>query len=345
MKPPSKMYNPYNLEASFKNYLELQNYSRSSIQNYLTDIRSFLSWFSHNLRAQHLEFSFSNFNQNSINRYVDYLQVSHTPVESINRTLSSLRLFSNLLLSKSYIADNPLVTIKNVKVTPFNSAVYWLKRNAKLIFSFVFGFIFVSLLFIAPTLVSSTITRLSDKNTLLLQDTQDISAKFANFPNASTSADILTIPIVDSNGALNLTAPYPKIIGQTGVLSIEAPELSLAAYAQGNLKLQTEEGSVHFIFNGEKPNLPFESAFYFTAENMKSGTLILGEVERISDDVSLLELSSGSPSTSKFRVDSEGNVYVKGNIILEGNLIVNPESTIFGTFSNQTATSSASSIY
>lgn len=153
----------------------------------------------------------------------------------------------------------------------------------------------------------------------------------------------MTIPIVDEHGNLNLTASYPKIIGYNGTLSIQAPELVLSAQNDGNLKLQTDQGSIHFLFGGEKPKLPFDSAFYFSAENLKSGTLIYGTVDTVGNSVSLMDLASGSPSESKFRVDSEGNVYIKGNIVLEGNLIVNPESTIFGTFSGQTATSSASS--
>jgi len=47
-------------------------------------------------------------------------------------------------------------------------------------------------------------------------------------------------------------------------------------------------------------------------------------------------------NTHFHRDHSEGNVHIKGNLVLDGNLIVNPASTIFGTFSSQTATSSYS---
>ena len=335
-------YNPDNLEAKFKLYLFSNDYSRTSIHNYLTDIRSFLNWFSHHLKAEHLEFDVSHVTDSTLRRYLDYLRSSDTPIASVNRSLSTLRLFGKFLLLNELVSANPSEGVKNIKQSAFGQSLFWFKSNARSFVVFVVGFVSVTLLFFMPNVVSSYLTNFKTQQKELLEDVTTISTNFPNTP-ASTAAGLMTIPIIDENGALNLTAPYPKIIGQNGTLTIQAPELLLSAIEKGSLTLQTNEGSMHFLFEGEKPTLPFESAFYFSGENLKSGALLYGEVARESDRVSLLELSSGSPSLSKFRVDSEGNVYIKGNVILEGNLIVNPESTIFGTFSGRSATDSASS--
>ncbi|KKR71806.1 MAG: Phage integrase family protein,phage integrase family protein [Microgenomates group bacterium GW2011_GWC1_41_8] len=336
-------YNSYNFELKFKKYLESNNFSRISIHNYLSDIRTFMNWFSQSLKEEHLLFDLSLFNEKTVKKYIDSLRNANTPATTINRSLSSLRKFSEFLMTDKFIETNPMSDINNIKINLYETIILKSKKHAKPTIAFFLGFSFIAILFLLPGVVASQFSKMTQQNENLLRMNKPISGIFPESAIASTSAGLMTIPILDEHGNLNLTASYPKIIGYNGSLSIQAPELVLSAQQDGNLKLQTDKGSIHFLFNGERPKLPFDSAFYFSGENMQSGTLLYGAVDMVSSSVSLFELASGSPTETKFRVDSEGNVYIRGNIILEGNLIVNPESTIFGTFSGQTATSSASS--
>ena len=129
---------------------------------------------------------------------------------------------------------------------------------------------------------------------------------------------------------------------KNGTLTIQAPQLSFESIDTGSISLNSKNGSIQFLFEAETPPLPYDSAFYFASKELRQGTLIYGQTANTGSDINLLELSSGLPTESKFTVDGDGNVHVRGNIVLEGNLIVNPNSSIFGSLSTETATSSFS---
>jgi len=334
-----KECNLYNVEANFKEYLESSSYSRTSVNNYLADFRTFLSWYIMKLKSQQLEFNIKYLTTPTLELYRDYLLAKNVPVKTINRHFSSLRTFIKLCIQENWIENNPLTLSKNIKTPLFSSFKGGLPSKVKTAGIFLLGFSSILLLFVIPSMILSFSRQNSSQNSLLL--TRDFAANIRN-KSASTSADLLTIPIVDEKGNLNLTASYPKIIGHNGTLSIEAPQLSLAAKEKGNITFLVTDGSIQFSFDGETPPLPYESAFYFSSKDIQQGTLIKGQTVNTGSSINLLELSSGLPAETKFKVDADGNVYIKGNIILDGNLIVNPSSNIFGQMASDTATSSYS---
>lgn len=334
-----KQCNLYNIEADFKEYLETNKYSRTSINNYLADFRTFLSWYVMKLKSQQLEFNVTYLTPSTLDLYRDYLLAKNVPVKTINRHFSTLRTFIKLCIQENWLESNPLSTSKNIKNTLFTSFYPRLPTNLKTAGIFILGFGSILLLFLIPSIILGFSRQNGRQNGLLL--TKNITASTGH-KTASTSADLLTIPVIDERGNLNLTASYPKIIGYNGTLSVEAPQLSLVAKDKGNITFSVLDGSIQFSFEGKTPALPYESAFYFSSKDITQGTLIKGQTVNTGSSINLLELSSGLPAETKFKVDADGNVYIKGNIVLDGNLIVNPSSSIFGQMASDTATSSFS---
>ena len=337
-----KHYNPHNLEANFKSYLENNDYSRTSILNYVGDIRKFLSWYSLMLTKQELAFDLNYLTDQTLARYKSHMRQHKVPVKTINRSLSSLRTFARFCVHKGYIAANPFMEVPNVKKGVFDSFSRGKKIANKTIFISAFAYALVIGLFLAPTLFTLKSSWFTGTSSHLNGNDLPQTLGALDTHVASTSADLLTIPITDEKGNLNLTAPYPKIIGHTGSLSIEGPQVKIRTYEEGPIVLNTEEGSLQFLFEGKTPTLPYEAAFYFSANDIRTGTVLHAQAEDSTGSVDLFNLSSGLPAVSRFRVDSEGNVHINGNIILDGNLIMSPDAVIFGQVASETATSSAS---
>lgn len=338
-----KQCNLYNLEAEFKTYLKNNSFSRTSINNYLADFRHFISWLVVMLKKQGLSFEPRYFDKKTFELYKKSLENEKMSTRSVNRRLSTLRTFIRFCITQGWVSTNPLEDINNIKISFFDSIYTTLKNNIVVLLVVLFGLAFVLILFALPVFFLKDVPIFSNKKVSLPESglAQPINQLSSLF-EASTSANILTIPVVDARGNLNLTAPYPKIIGLNGTLTIEAPSLEIKTLDAGNINLNAVKGSLNFIFEGEKPPLPYDAAFNFSARNLERGVLIYGQTESTSENVHLLELSSGFPKESKFTVDSQGNVHVKGNIVVEGNIIMSPESVIFGRMSSQTATSSYS---
>lgn len=104
--------NRYNLLTStiqFDDYLIHKNLSRISRKNYLSDLRMFLTWL--NSREDGLEFS-----MNAIVLYKEFLQSSRLPARSINRSLSSIRAYGDLLVQNQEQFSNPARLVANVPV-------------------------------------------------------------------------------------------------------------------------------------------------------------------------------------------------------------------------------------
>ena len=337
-----KTYIAYNIEPEFKNFLEQSKYSRISISNYLVDIRKFLSWISFTLQSQGLSFEMQYVTSDAIDRYMQYMKGEKFPSASINRQLSTLRLFTRFCLLKGYLSTNPLQDFNNIKQDQYAKMVNRSRKWAPNLVIGVIGFIVIFILFSIPAVYMFRVSKIGKLNLSLPGDQLPAGINSINSAIASTSADLFTIPILDERGNLNLTAAYPRIIGHNGILTIAAPDIALDVNNTGNITLQSDEGTIQFLFGGKEPSLPFESAFYFAANEMESGTLLYAQTKNDDARIRLLELASGQPAEPKFTVDSDGNVHIYGNLVLEGNLIASPQSIIFGSVSSDSATSSAS---
>jgi len=96
-----------NLLKNFQLYLKNKNLTDKSIKNYISDIRRFLRWTAKN--------NLSQFNENTFGLYREGLINQKTNTKSINRYLSSIRIFGLFLQEKELAPINPTLAIENVK--------------------------------------------------------------------------------------------------------------------------------------------------------------------------------------------------------------------------------------
>lgn len=130
------IYNWYNLEPKFKNWLIAGNLissgiakkktsqlTQNTIKNYLSDIRHFLGWLIFKLQAQNLKlkieknFPLAVLNQVSINlieEYKSYLVENKIPIKTTNRRLSTLRKFFSFCIDQGWLKENPAKEVKNI---------------------------------------------------------------------------------------------------------------------------------------------------------------------------------------------------------------------------------------
>ncbi|MBI3619893.1 site-specific integrase [Candidatus Roizmanbacteria bacterium] len=99
------LYNQYNFEALFKQFLLAENLSSISVRNYLSDLRYFVQW---SLITGSIASLQSTFTHKKILDYLNFLEYSHIPSKTIKRRLSTLRRFGAFCLSQRWIQANPL---------------------------------------------------------------------------------------------------------------------------------------------------------------------------------------------------------------------------------------------
>lgn len=107
-----KSYDRYNLldiASQFDEYLSQKNLSKISRKNYLSDIRFFLTWVD-------AHFDMPNFDLSTIISYKKFLVNSRQTVRSINRSLSSVRAYGDLLVQKQLEFSNPARLVANVPI-------------------------------------------------------------------------------------------------------------------------------------------------------------------------------------------------------------------------------------
>lgn len=109
-KNTANRYNLLAITSQFDDYLHSKNLSKISRKNYLSDLRMFLSWM--NAQEDVLDFSI-----NTIIVYKQFLQNSRLPARSINRSLSSIRAYGDLLVQIQEEFSNPARLVANVPVT------------------------------------------------------------------------------------------------------------------------------------------------------------------------------------------------------------------------------------
>jgi site-specific recombinase XerD len=117
------LYYQSKLEAFFQSFLVSNNKSNKTIVNYKSDLKHFLSWL--NDFFLKLEINFSGETDlllqilpQTINDYLNWQKNSHIPIASINRRLSSIRLFFLAAKTLGLINSDPTETISNVTELP-----------------------------------------------------------------------------------------------------------------------------------------------------------------------------------------------------------------------------------
>ena len=147
---------------------------------------------------------------------------------------------------------------------------------------------------------------------------------------ASASATINTVPVVDNDGNINISASSPSIISNSGTFSIEGQSLALTTSANsgGDIILQPDAiGSGQILALGGTTT---EDSFRITNANLTSGSLISGYVGNDTATGRLISLTSGSTETDRFWVATDGRTSINAtatnsafivNQIGSGNLI------------------------
>lgn len=124
------MYNLYNLEPNFKNFLIAENVSRSTLKNYLSDFRHFAGWLSNNQSYKSLSLSNSSLSSPTdvlklidfsfIEFYKLYLINAHIPIKTINRRLSAIRCFFKYCINQNLITSNACKNVSNISKATSN---------------------------------------------------------------------------------------------------------------------------------------------------------------------------------------------------------------------------------
>lgn len=102
----------------YKNYLEKENYSKSTIESYNKAKTQFTEWCKRNhTNPESIDYK-------TILKYIKYLQRKRTTKKTVNHKIGALKIYFKYLLSENYRVDNPIenITIKGVKrITNYNT--------------------------------------------------------------------------------------------------------------------------------------------------------------------------------------------------------------------------------
>lgn len=111
----SEVYNLYNLEANFRTYLlAVINLKSVSVKNYLSDLRYFIGWHQQKAQSDSLSISLHQLSALDIEAYREYLLAQHIPTKTVNRRLSTVRMFGKFLVDQNILSENPARLIANL---------------------------------------------------------------------------------------------------------------------------------------------------------------------------------------------------------------------------------------
>ncbi len=113
-KTPNR-YNVSDITIQFDDYLMHKGASKVTRKNYLSDLRSFLIW-------NNTQENFEEFSLDRLISYKNFLEISKLPIVSINRSLSSLRAYGDLLVQNQAQFTNPARMVSNVTLKSKNNS-------------------------------------------------------------------------------------------------------------------------------------------------------------------------------------------------------------------------------
>ncbi len=94
------------LLRSFNKYLNCKKLAPVSIVNYLADVKKFLRW------LNKPQISTGDFTE-----YIHYLLSIKTPVSTLRRCRSSLKMFGCFLKAENIMLENPILLMQNINLT------------------------------------------------------------------------------------------------------------------------------------------------------------------------------------------------------------------------------------
>jgi len=111
------------LDTEFSTYLIKQNASEVTRKNYLMDIRNFFKWLNTCITngsialQENAEKPLARITNEIIETFKRSLITSQTPVATINRRLSALRMFFQFAVIEHKITENPMMLVRNIPRT------------------------------------------------------------------------------------------------------------------------------------------------------------------------------------------------------------------------------------
>lgn len=88
--------------SNYEDYLEQNNYSKSTIEHYIKRIEEFTIWLrKHGIKASEIDYK-------TCLKYIKYLQQKRIQVQSINNNIVTLRNYFNYLIETNKRAENPI---------------------------------------------------------------------------------------------------------------------------------------------------------------------------------------------------------------------------------------------
>jgi len=112
------------LEQHFVAFLTEQGASEKTRNNYRSDLRHFLAWTTLTIASRRFQRPSSHqellgsISPDLLQNYKFYLIKNNVPTATINRRLSTIRMFFRCCLSYGWTANNPTVTITNIAHAP-----------------------------------------------------------------------------------------------------------------------------------------------------------------------------------------------------------------------------------
>ncbi len=108
------------LDTEFSTYLIKQNASEVTRKNYLADIRNFFKWLNTGITngsitlRENAEKPLTRITSEIVETFKRSLIASQTPVATINRRLSALRMFFQFAVLEQKIMENPMLLVRNI---------------------------------------------------------------------------------------------------------------------------------------------------------------------------------------------------------------------------------------
>ena len=90
----------------FKQYLEKEQFSKSSVKSYLFQLGKFIEWMEKEGHA------WVHFDYKKAIRYVDYLRERQTKIKTMNHSITAVRHYFDYLMEMGNVSDNPFAEIR-----------------------------------------------------------------------------------------------------------------------------------------------------------------------------------------------------------------------------------------
>lgn len=247
-------YHPDELNKGFKKQLQKQHLSEATIRYYISDVRVFLR-FIYQISGDY------EITSEMFQSYENFLKSGTLPTKTINRKLSSLRIFSTYLIKEGILVDDFMQKVKNNRQN-------MQQRGFKFSTSLVLLGIFVSVLIIGSIYFSSTnkdifsiSTTTVTTNPVLLPKSLPTDA--AHPPELLRSQNITDITVEGTSSVDMVT------VSRYGKDSISVGEKSVP------ITKVTSSGGLMFI----TPTSPIVGT-YFVGEENNTYILHLSEIQK-----------------------------------------------------------------